>query len=349
MKKLLNTLYVTTPNAYISKDGQNIVVSVENEEVFRIPAINIQAINTFGYQGASPGVMKLCCDNGISLSFHTPKGRFIARIQGPTQGNILLRTRQFEFVKDKSLSLNVASLFIYGKLYNSRAILRRFLRDYPDHSNKDMILAVSERLRRQALKSFHADSHDNLRGLEGEGASDYFSVFDDLILHQKNDFKFDNRNRRPPTDYVNAMLSMGYSMLANDCAAALEGVGLDPAGGFMHALRPGRNSLALDLMEEMRGYIVDRFVLSMINTRQMTSSDFKIHTDTSSSLKPSVTFTENGLKKYLGAWQNRKKTEFMHPYLTERISIGLLPHVQALLLARYLRGDIDYYPVFLIK
>lgn len=349
MKKLLNTLYVTTPNAYIYKDGQNIVVSVENEEVFRIPAINIQAINTFGYQGASPGVMKLCSDNGISLSFHTPQGRFIARLQGPSQGNILLRSRQFDFVKDKNLSLNLATLFIYGKLYNSRAILRRFLRDYPAHNNKEDILAVSEKLKRLAVKSLQIDNHDNLRGLEGEGASGYFSIFDDLILNQKQNFKFNNRNRRPPTDYVNAMLSMGYSMLANDCAAALEGVGLDPAAGFMHALRPGRNSLALDLMEEMRGYIVDRFVLSMINTRQISPTDFKTHTETTSSLKPSVTFTDNGLKKYLGAWQARKKTEFIHPYLNERISIGLLPHVQALLLARYLRGDIDNYPVFLIK
>lgn len=349
MKKLLNTLYITTPNAYISKDGLNIVISVDNEEVFRIPYINIQSINTFGYQGASPGVMKLCSDNGISLNFYTPKGRFIARIQGPSQGNILLRSKQFDYVKDKNLSLNVAKLFIYGKLFNSRAILQRFLRDYPQHSNKDSIFAKSEKLKRLTIKSLQADDHDNLRGLEGEGASEYFSIFDNFILQQKKDFKFDNRNRRPPTDFVNAMLSMGYSMLANDCAAALEGVGLDPAGGFLHTLRPGRNSLALDLMEEMRGYIVDRFVLSMINTRQLGSSDFKIHTDTSSLLKPSVTFTDNGLKKYLGAWQSRKKTEFLHPYLKERISIGLLPHIQALLLARYLRGDLDNYPVFLIK
>ncbi|MBD5299482.1 MAG: type I-C CRISPR-associated endonuclease Cas1 [Bacteroides sp.] len=349
MKRLLNTLYITTPNAYISKEGTNIVISVDNEERFRIPSMNLQAINTFGYQGASPGVMKLCADNGIALTFFSPNGRFIARCQGPTQGNILLRIKQYRILDDAEARVRISRLFIYGKLFNTRAILRRCIRDYPAHTQKCLIEKSAERIRMLAIRTLAQTDLDQLRGLEGEGASEYFSVFDHLILHQKREFRFEGRVRRPPTDYINAMLSFAYSMLANDCAAALEGVGLDPAAGFMHALRPGRNSLALDLMEEMRGYIVDRFVLSLINTRQITPSDFKRHTSIDSEMDTSVTLTESGMKKFLTAWQARKKTEFQHPFINEKISIGLLPHVQALLLARFIRGDIDNYPVFLMK
>lgn len=349
MKKLLNTLYVTTPNSYLSKDNQNVVVSSEGKELFRIPIHNIESIITFGYQGASPGVMQLCTQQGVALSFFSPHGRFIARVQGGVKGNILLRVRQYEVMNDDSGRGLLASRFIYGKLYNTRAILRRFIRDYSDIKDIDEIEETSNELKQYCRRLLSLSDPDTIRGIEGNAAASYFNVFPHLILNKDNAFSFNGRTRRPPTDPVNAMLSFGYSLLANDCASALEGVGLDPAAGMMHSLRPGRNSLALDLMEEMRGYMVDRFVLSMINTKQISASDFKIHSDSESASQTSVVFTESGLKKFLTAWQARKKTEFTHPYLQEKIKIGLLPHVQAMLLARFLRGDLDDYPVFLIK
>ncbi len=349
MKKLLNTLYVTTPDSYLSKDGTNVVISKETKEIFRIPITNIESIIVFSYSGVSPGVMRLCASNKVALSFFTPNGKFISRSQGPVNGNVLLRIRQFHFHDNEEEKRRLASRFIYGKLCNSRNILRRFIRDYPDYSARAQIENVSEKLRRLALKTTSPPEIDTLRGLEGDGAQEYFSVFSNLILSIEPYFKFKNRNRRPPTDPINAMLSLGYTLLSNDCAAALEGVGLDPAIGFLHTLRPGRNSLALDLMEEMRAYMVDRLVLSLINTRQISVSDFKIHTDVSDPNQMSVIFTENGLKKFLTAWQTKKKTEITHPFLNEKIKIGLLPHIQAMLLARHLRGDLDDYPVFLVK
>lgn len=349
MKKLLNTLYVTTAEAYISKEGGNVVISLNGNELFRIPIINLESIVTFGYQGASPGVMQMCAKNGVNLSFFTPQGRFVSRVQGPINGNILLRRTQFKLLDNDAEKQRLASRFILGKLYNSRIILRRFLRDYPQDAAHDTMERASNLLKHLFLKTQQPLPLDLLRGIEGEGAAIYFEAFRNLIKNPDSAFKFSGRTRRPPTDPVNAMLSLGYSMLANDCASALEGVGLDPAAGIMHSLRPGRNSLALDLMEEMRGYIVDRFVISLINNRQISPSDFKIHSDIDSEVTTSVVFTDNGLKKFLTAWQNRKKTEFNHPFLNEKIKIGLLPHVQAMLLARNLRGDIDDYPVFLLK
>ncbi|MDE6337411.1 MAG: type I-C CRISPR-associated endonuclease Cas1c [Muribaculaceae bacterium] len=349
MKKLLNTLYVTTPESYLTKDGTNVVVSLEGKEIFRIPISNLESINTFGYQGASPGVMRLCAQNGVALSFYSPQGRFVARIQGPVNGNILLRTKQYGILNDSQEKQRLASRFIFGKIFNSRVILRRFVRDYPNNKNTRSVEETAELLHRLYLKTGKTPELDILRGLEGEAAAVYFAVFPNLILNTDPYFRFNGRNRHPPTDPVNAMLSFGYSLLANDCASALEGVGLDPAAGFMHSLRPGRNSLALDLMEEMRAYIVDRLVISLINNRQVSPTDFKIHTDPFDTTQTSVVFTEDGLKKFLSAWQAKKKTEFTHPFLNEKIKIGLLPHIQAMLLARNLRGDLDDYPVFLAR
>lgn len=349
MKKLLNTLYVTTPESYLSKDGTNVVITVDGKEIFRIPISNLECINTFCYAGASPGVMRLCVNNKVSLNFFTPQGKFISRIQGPVNGNVLLRVRQHEILKDDIEKRRLASRFIYGKLFNSRVVLRRFIRDYPNHSAYDKVEDSAETLRRLAIRASSSSEINSLRGLEGDGAAVYFDAFPHLILNKEPQFTFNVRNRRPPTDPINAMLSLGYSLLANECTSALEGVGLDPAIGFMHTLRPGRPSLALDLMEEMRSYIVDRLVISLVNTRQVNPSDFKLHTDPSDSKKVSVFFTDSGLKKFLAAWQAKKKTEFTHSFLNEKINLGLLPYIQAMLLARNLRGDIDDYPVFLAK
>ena len=321
MRKLLNTLYVTTPEAYLSKDGQNVVVSVNQREVFRIPSINIEGIVTFGYMGASPGVMKLCSDSGISLAFLSPNGRFISRIQGAVRGNVFLRKSQYSLSDDEERSLHIAKLIIAAKIHNYRTILRRYIRDYGECQPVENAAKMLE------INKQHA----------------YFSVLSHLILNQKESFPFNGRTRRPPKDAVNAMLSLAYTLITNDITSALETVGLDPYVGVLHTLRPGRTSLALDILEEFRAYLGDRFVISLINKRQITSKDFLYQAENG------VVLTENGRKVFLTAWQNRKRETLIHPYLNEKIEIGLLPYIQAQMMARYIRTDIDDYPVFLTK
>ena len=340
MRKLLNTLYVTTPESYISKDGLNVVISIKQTEVFRIPIINIESIVTFGYMGASPGLMKLCSDNNVSLTFLSPNGRFISRLQGQTRGNVLLRQTQYQFANDKLFSLNLSKIFIAGKIQNYKSILQRFLRDY---GTNDSILNAVRLLTISKNNAIEASDADTLRGIEGDAANTYYSVFSLLILNQKEDFTFTGRNRRPPKDAVNALLSFAYTLIANDCAAALETIGLDPYMGYLHTLRPGRTSLALDIMEEMRAYLGDRFVLSLINRKQLNINDFISQGDLG------VIMTDSAKKTFIAAWQNRKKEIITHPFLNEKMPIGLLPYIQSMLLARYIRGDIDNYPVFLIK
>lgn len=340
MRKLLNTLYVTTPEAYLSKDGQNVVVSVNQEEVFRIPAINIEGIVTFGYIGASPGVMRLCADSGISLTFLSPHGRFISRMQGSVKGNVLLRKKQYQLSDDVKWSLHISRLIIGGKIQNYRNVLKRYIRDYGENDAINNALTIIEQSKRDTLQ---AKDKNSLMGYEGIASNAYFDVLPVLILNQKKDFPFHGRNRRPPKDAVNAMLSFAYTLIANDASAALETVGLDPYVGFLHTLRPGRTSLALDIMEEFRAYLGDRFVLSLINTKQITAGDFQ------SQGENGIVMTDKGKKTFISAWQTRKRETITHPYLNEKIEIGLLPYVQAMLLARYIRKDIDDYPVFLIK
>lgn len=340
MRKLLNTLYVTTPNAYLSKDGLNVVVSVDSKEVFRIPAINIEGIVTFGYMGASPGVMKLCSDNGIALTFLSPSGRFISRVQGQTKGNVLLRKMQYKLSDDELWTQHIANLMVAAKIQNYRNILRRYVRDY---GNNEAVIQAANELERMKRSGLKAADKNELRGYEGAASTAYFEVLPHLILNQKKDFPFNGRKRRPPTDAVNAMLSFAYTLIANDMTAALESVGLDPYVGFMHTLRPGRTSLALDMMEEFRAYLGDRLVLSLINKRQMTVRDFLYQGDNG------VVLTDNGRKAFLTAWQNRKRETIIHPYLNEKVEIGLLPYIQAMMMARLIRNDIDDYPVFLIK
>lgn len=262
MRKLLNTIYVTTPEAYLSKDGLNVVVSVKQQEVFRIPAINIEGIVTFGYMGASPGLMQLCSDRGISLTFLSPHGRFVSRVQGATHGNVLLRKAQYSLSDNEEWSLHVAKLMIAAKIQNYRNILRRYIRDYGENQDVAQVITVLENNKHKVLKT---DDKNKLMGYEGIASTAYFSALPHLILSQKESFPFSGRNKRPPKDAVNAMLSLAYTLIANDVSTALETVGLDPYIGFLHALKPGRASLALDMMEEFRAYLGDRFVLSLIN------------------------------------------------------------------------------------
>lgn len=340
MRKLLNTLYVTTPDAYLTKDGMNIVMSVRQEEKFRIPVINVEQIVTFGYMGVSPGLMKLCADNGVHLTFLSPHGRYIGSFQGTVHGNVLLRKRQYELSDRPDVALHLSRLFIAGKVKNYRTTLQRALRDNgPDADIEAMVKLLGDRIKQVQ----HAKSVESVRGLEGDAANAYFSVFNRLVLHQHNTFHFVGRSRRPPKDAVNAMLSFVYTLIANDTAAALETVGLDPYVGFLHTLHPGRLSLALDVMEEFRAYMGDRLVLSLINRGQIQQNDFIIQAD------ESVTLTNDGRKTLLTAWQTRKKEQIKHQYLEEKIPIGLIPYVQSQLLARMIRGDIDDYPVFIIK
>lgn len=340
MRVLLNTLYVTTPEAYLTKDGLNVVVSVNKEEVFRIPIHNIEQIVTFGYMGASPGVMKLCADNNVTLTFLSPSGQFIGRLQGSTKGNVLLRTAQYKMAEDKDTSLHLSRLFIGAKVMNYRNILRRFIRDNGDNQEIELATKSLFTCKNHILRS---ETIDSIRGIEGEAANNYFRIFPHLILHQKESFIFTGRNRRPPKDAVNAMLSFVYTLICNDIVAALETIGLDPYVGFMHTLRPGRPSLALDMMEELRAYLGDRLVLSLINRRQVSPNDFL------SQGEESVVMTNSCRKTILTAWQNRKRETIVHPYIEKKISIGLLPHVQSMLLARYIRKELDDYPAFLIK
>lgn len=343
MRKLLNTLYVLTPNAYLAKDGQNVVVKIDDEERLRLPIHNLESIICFTYMGASPGVMQLCTQNNVHLSFHTPSGKFIASLHGPTKGNVLLRRTQYRIADHDLSSAHFASIFISGKIANQRAVLGRFLRDHPTTPEEiEEIEDILHQLKSNQKLLHTKKERMGIMGIEGFTSQLYFSVFQKLILNPQ--FTFHGRTRRPPKDPINALLSFFYTILTHDIIAALHTVGLDPYVGFLHTDRPGRASLALDLIEELRAYFVDRFVLSITNRKQISPQDFITQGENGYILK------EEARKRLLTAWQKRKReTTIEHPFLHEKIPLGLLPYTQALLLARCLRGDLDDYPVFLIK
>ena len=343
MRKLLNTLYVTSPDAYLSLDGENVVVLRDDETLLRVPLHNLEGIVTFGYTGASPALMGKCADQKISLSFFTVNGRFLAEISGIEHGNVTLRRTQYRMADDLQRSAAIARNILIGKLYNSRWILERAVRDHGMRINTEHVKAVAHGIVESIELLRKAVDLGSLRGIEGEAATRYFSAFDELILQSKDDFYFHSRNRRPPLDNVNALLSFAYSLLANEVASAIRSVGLDPFVGFLHRDRPGRKSLALDLMEELRSVFADRFVITLINKRQVEPSDFHIQEN------GAVRMKDETRRTFLSAWQSRKQEEIRHPFLDEKIEWGLVPHVQALLLARYLRGDLDEYPPFLWK
>lgn len=343
MRRLRNTLYVFTEDAYLTLDGENVVAKQAGKEMGRVPLHTLEAIFCFSYMGASPALMGACSERGVSLSFFTPKGRFLARALGAQQGNVLLRKRQYAWSEEAGRSLEVAKAFIAGKVYNCRWVLERGVRDHGLRIDAEAVRDASFHLADSLGSISLCADAESLRGVEGDAASRYFGIFDELILRDKAYFAFEGRVRRPPTDPVNAMLSLFYTVLMMDCASALEGVGLDPYVGFLHVDRPGRRSLALDLMEELRPVMVDRFVLTSINNRKVSEKDFDLLES------GEVRLSESGRKTLFAAWQERKRDEIAHPYLKEKISWGLVPHVQALLLARYIRGDIDGYPAFLWK
>lgn len=343
MRKLLNTLFITSEDAYLSLENENVVIFKDGEKAAQYPLQVLENILSFSYKGASPALMGECAERGIGLTFLTPSGRALARAVGFTNGNVLLRRRQYRVADSFTESCRVARNMIFGKIYNSRWVVERTIRDHALRVDADKLRMTSVHLQEWLSPILNAYDLDSLRGMEGKASACYFDVWDDMILNQKDDFQFQGRNRRPPLDRVNAALSMAYTLLTHDCAAALDSVGIDSFVGFLHRDRPGRESLALDLMEEFRAPIADRLVLTLINTRVLQGKHF--HTQSGGA----VLLTDEGRKQFLSAWQDHKKEEITHPYLKEKIPWGLVPYVQALLLSRYLRGDLDEYPPFLWK
>lgn len=343
MRHLLNTLFVTSEDLYLSLDGENVIASRKQETVARYPLHTLSGILSFSYAGASPALMGACTRRGISLSFCTPRGRFLARTCGETNGNVLLRRTQYRIADDPLHSCQIARSMVFGKVYNSRWSIERTCRDHSLRVNQEALRDASSRLKELLPQIRQQTDPDALRGLEGLAAGIYFRVFHQLILGDQSVFAFYGRNRRPPLDPVNALLSFAYSLLALDCASALESVGLDSYVGFLRTDRPGRRSLALDLMEELRPCLADRFVLTMINNRVFKGSDF------SKLQGGAVLLKDDARRTFLRRWQERKKETITHPFLGEKIPWGLVPYLQALLLARYLREDLDEYPSFLWK
>ena len=343
MKHLLNTLFVTSEDIYLSLDGENVVANRDKQQVARYPLHTLSGIVSFAYPGASPALMGACAQRDVSLAFCTPRGRFLARGAGERSGDVLLRRTQYRIADDPGPSCRIARSMVFGKMYNARWSIERTRRDHALRVDIDTLVNTSAQLKELLPQVLEETSLDSLRGLEGAGATIYFGVFDQMILGEKPFFTFQNRNRRPPLDPVNALLSFTYSLLTHDCASALESVGLDSYVGFLHRDRPGRTSLALDLMEELRPCMADRFVLTLINNRVMRKSDFDFREN------GAVFLNDTGRRTFLNRWQERKRDTLTHPFLQEKIPWGLVPYVQALLLARYLRGDLDAYPPFLWK
>lgn len=343
MRQMLNTLYITLPDVYLALSGDNILIKQENSTIARYPLHNLEDIVVFSYLGISPQLIQKCIEDNIGICYLTINGRFIARLRGESRGNILLRREQYRLSDSEERSLEISKNIIASKIYNEKWTIERYIRQYEERIDNFRLKNTSIYLSHMIKRIPDVNDIDELRGIEGASQVEYFSCFDDMILQQKGHFEFERRTRRPPLNPVNAMLSFIYAMLSNDVASSLESVGLDAYAGFMHTDRPGRISLALDLVEELRSPIADRFVLSLINTNQVKPEDFSYEDN------GAVLIKDEARKKIIQAWQKRKQETITHPFLNEKIEWGLVPFSQALLLARYLRGDLDGYPAFLWK
>jgi len=342
MKKHLNTLYITSDDAYLSKERETFVVEVNNKKVFQAPIHSIENIVCFGFKPLTPALMAFCAENNVGVSFLSENGKFLARVSGPQQGNVLLRKAQYAVADNESESLKIARPIIAAKVTNYRNLLLRHQRNHPEVI-MDGVASAEAILGDRLAEIQRAETLDGLRGFEGECASVYFGVLSSLMTVQQEDFVFTKRSKRPPLDPANALLSFLYAMLANDVRSAVETVGLDPQVGFLHQLRSGRPSLALDIMEEFRAFLGDRIMLNLINLRQVTRKDFDIRES------GEVRMSDDARKTVITAYQKRKQEEITHPFLGEKMTVGLLPHIQAQLMARHLRGDISEYPPFYTK
>ncbi len=339
MKRLLNTLYITNPGARLRKKDDAVSVVVDDETKMSVPFHILESIVLLGHVGCSTSLLAACAERGVSVTLLDERGRFTARVEGRTTGNILLRREQYRMAGDAEGSLKLSRRFVMAKIHNARAVLQRSARDYP--AIEDTVRPAIEYLQQSKGEVSRAMSLNGLRGVEGDTAHAYFAVFPMLLRSENTEGLFLGRSRRPPKDPVNACHSFFYTLLARDISSACESVGLDPQMGFLHSCRPGRESLALDLIEELRAVYVDRFVLSLFNRRQLAREDFRCETS------GGVFFSDGAIKKALSAWQKKKQEIVMHPFLKERVPYGLLPFVQAQLLARYLRGDLNDYPAYL--
>ncbi|MCB1899315.1 MAG: type I-C CRISPR-associated endonuclease Cas1 [Rhodocyclaceae bacterium] len=346
MRRQLNTLYITTEGAWLKKDGANIVMQVEGTERARLPVHMLESMVCIGRVMVSPPLLGYCAEQGICVSFLSTNGKFLARMEGPVSGNVLLRREQYRRTDDSARCGLLVRNMLIGKVHNQRAVLGRALRDHGkgmEEADQSALAHARERLRRISVRLLVEEKLDVLRGLEGEAAQAYFGVFDHLVRVPEPALRFRGRSRRPPLDAVNAVLSFLYTLLTHDCRSALESVGLDPAVGFLHRDRPGRPSLALDLLEEFRPVMADRLALSLINRRQLGERDF-VNLDNGA-----VSLKEASRKTVLTAYQERKREELRHSFLEEKVAVGLFPAIQAQLLARHLRGDLEAYPPFLWK
>lgn len=344
MKRLLNSLFVMTQGAWLSQKGENIIVHLNKEESRAFPIHIFDSVLCFGQVSVTPPLMGVCAEHGVSISFFTEYGKFLASVHGPVSGNVLLRKEQYRISDSPQRSAGIVRSLLAAKISNSRVVLQRFLRDHPQDGTIEKFFRENiGQLEGYLAQLRDKDNIEEMRGIEGISARLYFDLFDKLIIQQKDDFKFTERNRRPPRDRVNAMLSFVYTLLTNDVKSALHGVGLDPAVGFLHKDRPGRASLALDMMEEFKSWWADRFVLSLINLKQVKGSGFTF------SESGAVIMTEEARKTVISEWQSRKQDEVLHPYTGEKILIGQLPHLQAMLLARHIRGDMQEYPPYIWK
>lgn len=344
MRQLLNTVYVTREDAWLRKDGANLVVEAEGAEIGRVPLHMLEGIVTFTRPGCSPALMAACTEAGIAISHLLPNGRFLARVEGARSGNVLLRRTQYRTADDVARCVAIVRGMVVAKAANQRTVLLRALRDHGATMNAEATFALEQaqqRMDHAARRCLAATTVDALRGIEGEIASAYFQVFSSLIRSADPEFVFQGRSRRPPLDRVNALLSFLYAMLGHDCRSAAEAHGLDPQVGFLHADRPGRAGLALDLMEELRPVLADRLALSLINRGQLRARDFIVEE------AGAVRLTDTARKEVLVAWQERKREELRHPFLGEAVPLGLVATLQAQLLARHLRGDLDGYPGFI--
>lgn len=346
MRRLLNTIYVTSEDAWLRKDGANLVIEVDGAERGRAPLHMLEGLISFGRPGASPALLAACAEAGITISHLDPNGRFLARVEGPRTGNVLLRRAQFRAADTPERAVEIVRGIVAAKAANQRTVIRRALRDHGDSlpaHGREALEGAERRLTDVARRVLAADGVGLLRGLEGEAAQVYFGYFNHLLRNADPAFAFNGRSRRPPLDRINALLSFLYAMLGHDCRSALEAHGLDPQVGFLHVDRPGRASLALDLMEELRPVLADRLALSLINRRQLAPGDFILEE------AGGVRLTDEARKRVLVAWQERKRDELTHPFLGETLPLGLVAHAQAQLLARHLRGDLDGYPGFIWK
>lgn len=339
MKQHLNTLYVTSDGARLTLDGETVSVSLMGAKLIRVPLHNLEAIQTFGWDiWASPQLMSECATKGIHVAFCSPYGKMMYRVAGFTSGNVLLRRQQYRLADSAEASLAIAREMVAAKVLNSRIVLQRAVRDHQQH---EALLKTIDLLARNVRLARRAETVESLLGMEGQAAELYFAAFPSLITAPG--WKFDSRNRRPPQDPVNAMLSFAYALLAADCKSAVESVGLDSCVGMYHRDRPGRPGLALDLMEEFRAPLADRLVLSLLNRRQISEKDFAIESS------GGVRLSDDARRLVLRSWQERKSETLLHPLLQEKVTIGLLPHIQARLLAQHIRGSLDAYPPMLWK